>query len=222
MHLKRRTPVGTAALRLVLISDTHQLHRDVDVPDGNILIHAGDFTLFSESMGEVADFNEWLGSLPHRHKIVVPGNHESFLEADPSRRSLLSNATVLIDEGIEIDGLRIWGTPVTPMQNGAFALSSAKARKRLYDQIPDDIDVLISHGPPFGILDSEPKFGLQEGCHELLEAVLRVHPKLHVFGHIHGAHGVSQTEHTTFVNASRLGLHSDPDGVPLVFEMRRR
>jgi 3',5'-cyclic AMP phosphodiesterase CpdA len=96
-----RASTGIATLRLVLLSDTHQLHREVDVPAGDILIHAGDFTLFSESMDEVADFNHWLGGLPHRHKIVVPGNHESFLEADPSRRSMLSNAIVLIDEGIE-------------------------------------------------------------------------------------------------------------------------
>jgi Icc-related predicted phosphoesterase len=209
-------------MRLVLLSDTHQLHREVDVPDGDILIHAGDFTLFSESMKAVADFNDWLGELPHRYKIVVPGNHESFLESDPSERSLLSNATVLINEGIEIEGLRIWGSPVTPMYGGAFGLSSAKDRKRLYAQIPLDTDVLISHGPPFGILDADPVSGLHQGCHELLDAVMWVRPKLHVFGHIHGASGVFQTEHTTFVNASRLGLHRNPDDAPFVFEMTRR
>jgi Icc-related predicted phosphoesterase len=186
-----------------------------------ILIHAGDFTMFSESM-DVAAFNDWLGELPHRYKIVVPGNHEFFLEADPSERSLLSNASVLINERIEIEGLRIWGSPVTPMYGGAFGMSSAKDRKRLYAQIPQGIDVLITHGPPFGILDSEPISGLHAGCRELLDAVMDVRPKLHVFGHIHAACGVFRTEHTTFVNASRLGLHSDPDGAPLVFEMTRR
>jgi hypothetical protein len=91
-----RTQTGTTTLSLVLLSDTHQLHREVDVPDGDIFIHAGDFTMFSESMEAVVDFNDWLGELPHRYKIVVPGNHEFFLEADPSERSLLSNAIVLI------------------------------------------------------------------------------------------------------------------------------
>ena len=75
------------------------------MPDGDVLIHAGDFTMFSKSMSAIGDFNTWLGELPHRHKIVVPGNHEFFLEADPSERFLLDNATVLINEGIEIDGL---------------------------------------------------------------------------------------------------------------------
>jgi predicted phosphohydrolase len=216
-----RTRTGRATLRLVLLSDTHELHRAIEVPDGNILIHAGGFTMFSESMEEVADFNKWLGELPHRYKIVVPGNHEFFLEADPSDCFMLDNALVLINEGTEIEGLRIWGSPVTPMYGGAFGLSSAKDRKRLYAQIPQNIDVLISHGPPYGILDSDPVSGLHQGCHELLDAVMRVRPKLHVFGHIHGAYGVFQTEHTTFVNAARLGLHRDSDGAPFVFEMTR-
>jgi hypothetical protein len=89
-------------------------------------------------------------------KAVVPGNHETFLEADPSQRSLLSNATILINEGIEIEGSRLWGSPVTPLYSGACGLNSAKDRKRLYAQIPEDIDVLISHGPPYGILDLAP------------------------------------------------------------------
>jgi predicted phosphohydrolase len=203
-----RTSTARAALRLVLISDTHELHREVDVPDGDILIHAGAFTMFSKNMKTVVDFNDWLGELPHRHKIVVPGNHEFFLEADPSSRFMLDNAVVLINEGTEIEGLRIWGSPVTPLYGGAFGLSSATDRQRLYAQIPLDIDVLVSHGPPFSILDTAPISGLHEGCRELLDAVMRVRPKLHVFGHIHTAYGIFQTEHTTFVNASRLGLQA--------------
>src|SRR5271168_484205 len=108
-----RTSKSGNALCLVILSDTHLLHNAVEVPDGDLLIHAGDFSMFSKSANAITDFNTWLGELPHRHKIVVPGNHEFFLESDPSRRSLLSNATVLINEGIEIQGLRIWGSPVT-------------------------------------------------------------------------------------------------------------
>jgi Icc-related predicted phosphoesterase len=217
-----RTLTGRTKLRLVLLSDTHQIHRDVDVPDGDIFIHAGDFTTFSESMQAVADFNDWLGELPHRYKIVVPGNHEYFLEADPSDRFMLDKAIVLINEGTEIEGLRIWGSPVTPMCSGAFGLSSAKDRKRLYARIPWDIDVLVSHGPPFGILDTAPISGLHEGCRELLDAVTRVKPKLHVFGHIHTAYGTYQTEHTIFINAARLGLHDAADKPPFVLQITRR
>jgi predicted phosphohydrolase len=217
-----RPAMARTTLRLVLFSDTHQLHREVDVPDGDILIHAGDFTMFSRSPAEIADFNTWLGELPHRFKGIVPGNHEFFLEADPTERSVLSNATVLINEGIESEGLRLWGSPVTPLYGGAFGLSSAKDRERLYAKIPQDIDVLVTHGPPFGILDADPVSALHEGCHELLDAVMRVRPKLHVFGHVHGAYGVFQTEHTAFVNASLLGLHGALDRAPFVFEMTRR
>ena len=217
-----RTSRERTALRLVLLSDTHQLHREVEVPDGDIFIHSGDFTMFSRSIAEIADFNTWLGELPHQHKIVVPGNHEFFLEADPSKRSLLTNAIVLVNEGTESDGLRIWGSPVTPLYGGAFGLSSAADRRRLYAQIPQDTEVLITHGPPYGILDSSPDPGLHSGCHELLDAVVRIRPKLHVFGHVHGAHGIFQTDHTTFVNAALLGIHGDLDKSPLVFQMTRR
>jgi Icc-related predicted phosphoesterase len=217
-----RTSKSNASLRLVLLSDTHQLHRgEVEVPDGDILIHAGDFTMFSKSMNAIVDFNQWLGELPHRC-VVVPGNHEFFLENDPSRRSLISNATVLINEGIEIQGLRIWGSPVTPLYGGAFGLSSADDRRRLYARIPENTDVLITHGPPYGVLDSEANSGLHSGCRELFEAVMRVRPKLHVFGHVHGAYGIFQAEQTTFVNAALFGIHGSLDKSPLVVRMTRK
>lgn len=208
------------SLRLILTSDTHEWHRGLLVPDGEILIHAGDFTMFSRSMTAVADFNAWLGELPHPRKILVPGNHEFFLEADPSKRSMLSNATVLINEGIEIEGLRIWGSPVTPLYGGAFGLSLAEDRRRLYAQLPGNIDVLVTHGPPFGILDSPPAAEFHSGCPELLKAVKRVRPKLHVFGHVHGAYGIFQTDHTTFANAALLGVDGGLDRSPIVLQMR--
>ena len=218
----RSRTVPTKSLSLVLLSDTHELHREIDVPDGDILIHAGDFTMFSKSMDAIADFNKWLGELPHRHKIIVPGNHEFFLEHDDSERSLLDNAIVLINESIEVEGLSIWGSPVTPLDGAAFGLSSDKARRKLYSMVPDNVDVLITHGPPFGILDTECRFGFHQGCHELLERVKSVQPQLHVCGHIHGASGVFRTEHTLFVNAARLGLNGELDGGPTVFEIKRQ
>jgi len=218
----RQKKPDSSSLPLVLLSDTHELHREIDAPPGDIFIHAGDFTMFSKSMEAIEDFNDWLGELPHQHKIVVPGNHEFFLEADPWERSLLSNATVLINEGINVHGLRLWGTPITPMYGGAFGLSSEQDRKKVYAQIPQDTDVLISHGPPFGILDSSPISNLPQGCRELLDTVMRIRPKLHVFGHIHGAYGIFQTQQTTFVNAARLGLHDDADKPPFVLQITRR
>lgn len=115
---------------IVLISDTHELHRELDVPAGDVLILAGDFTMFSRSLAAIEDFNCWLDELPHPHKLVIPGNHEFFLEADQSRRHLLTNATVLIDERIEIEGMRFWGSPLTPLYGGAFGRSHSADRVR--------------------------------------------------------------------------------------------
>lgn len=206
-------------LTIVCISDTHELHRELDVPDGDILIHAGDFTMFSKSASAILDFNEWLGELPHRWKILIPGNHEFFLEAEPSRRRLLSNATILINEGVEIAGLKIWGSPVTPLYGGAFGMSSPADRVRLYATIPEDVDILVTHGPPYRILDLSPGALHHAGCPQLLEAVIRMKPKLHIFGHIHGAHGMVSTEDTLFVNASLLGPGGDLDSPPIVLSM---
>jgi len=196
-------------LTIVVISDTHELHRELEVPSGDLLIHAGDFTMFSRSAAAVLDFNEWLGELPHRSKVIVPGNHEFFLAEDPSRRSLISNATVLVNDGVEIMGIKIWGSPTTLAMGGAFSMSSARDRRILYSRIPGDTDVVITHGPPYGILDQSPGSNFPQGCRELRDAVLRVKPLLHVFGHIHGAHGMVSNEDTVFVNAALLGLDGD-------------
>ena len=83
-----------------------------------------------------ADFNAWLGELPHPIKIVVPGNHEFLLEGDDQAARRLSNATLLINRGVEACGLRIWGSPVTALYGGAFGLSSIPDRRRIYQQIP--------------------------------------------------------------------------------------
>ncbi len=87
---------------LVLLADTHELHRGIDVPPGDIPIHTGDFTMFSRNLQAIEDFNEWLGELPHSRKLLVPGNHDFFLEAGQYRRHLLSHGTVLINEEIEV------------------------------------------------------------------------------------------------------------------------
>jgi Icc-related predicted phosphoesterase len=200
---------------IVCISDTHELHREVDVPGGDILIHAGDFTMFSKSAVAILDFNEWLGELPHRHKIVVPGNHEFFLEADPSKRRLLSNATVLIDESVEAMGLKIWGSPITPLYGGAFGRSSPQDRSKLYASIPEDVDMLVTHGPPYGIRDG----ATHQGDRELLDVLRRLKPMLHIFGHVHGASGMINTDDTLFVNAALLGPGGGIEAYPITLRL---
>ena len=210
-------------MRIVCISDTHEFHRDVEVPDGDLLIHAGDFTYFSKRPSMLFDFDDWLGELPHEHKVVVPGNHEFLLE-DPQHRPAISNATLLIDAGIEIEGIKIWGSPVTPIYGGAFGISSGSDRKRTWAKIPDATDILITHSPPFGFLDGESVAYGHQGCLALMEAVLRVRPRLHVFGHVHGGYGTKHNEHTLFVNAALYDKLGGVERPPIIvdFEALRR
>jgi len=208
-------------MRIVLISDTHGLHRQLDLPDGDLLVHAGDFTLNSKPPSVVSDFNAWLASLPHLHKVVVPGNHEFILE-EPRNRGAIANAILLIDSGVEIEGLRIWGSPITPLYGGAFGKSNPEDRKRHWAQIPEGLDILITHGPPFAMLDHGLPSEGREGCPQLLEAVFRVTPRVHVFGHVHAAHGTLRTADTLFVNASLLGENGTLGREPIVIDFEVR
>lgn len=193
-------------LIIVCMSDTHALESELDVPAGDLLLHAGDWTMFSRSLAEIRAFNEWLGTLPHRFRILTMGNHESFW-ADPEKRSLISNATVLINETATVMGLKVWASPVTPM-SGAFGMPSKAERKALYSTIPEDTDVMVTHGPPFGILDRSPGETEHQGDQVLLAAVKRIQPKLLVCGHVHGGYGTAYIGDTLAVNAALLG----PDG----------
>lgn len=206
-------------MKIVCISDTHGLHRKVDVSVGDLLIHAGDFTFFSKSEFEIQDFNDWLGELPHRYKVVIPGNHEFAFEESPKRRHAISNAIFLIDESAEIGGFRVWGSPLTPLYGGAFGRSAAADRARAYSVIPKGTDILVTHGPPFGVLDRPGGTGFNNGCRELLAAVRRIRPRLHVFGHIHSAYGTHRENGTVFVNAALCGDRRGIEQGPIVVEL---
>lgn len=209
-------------MTIVIVSDTHELENEVPIPAADVLIHCGDFTMFSRSLSAVKDFNDWLGELPHRTKLVVAGNHEHFLQLDPSRRSLLSNATVLIDEGITIDGLKIFGSAVTPQSGGAFSMPSSADRARHWQLIPNDTNVLITHGPPLGVLDRSPGQQDHMGDPELLERINELPSlRLHCFGHVHGAHGSVEKDGVRFVNAALMGMHGNIARAPVTLRMRR-
>ena len=208
-------------MRVVCISDTHELHRELKVPGGDLLIHAGDFTFFGKGTKAILDFNDWLGDLPHRYKVLTCGNHEYAMEADPSLRHLFTNATVLLNESVIVGPAKVWGSPLTQHYGGAFGRSNAADRVRAYNAIPMDTDILITHGPPYGVLDSAEEYPGPSGDPELREAVLRVKPVLHVFGHAHGGYGVRNTRHTMFVNAALFDLDGSLDKRPIVVEISK-
>jgi Icc-related predicted phosphoesterase len=208
-------------MRIVLISDTHELHRELVVPHGDLLIHAGDFTVMSKHPWMYRHFDIWLGELPHRHKIVIPGNNDYLLE-EPRERNVITNATLLIDSGMEVEGLKIWGSPVTPLYGGAFGKSNPADRKRHWARISEGLDILITHGPPLGILDHGPLSERREGCPQLLEAVFQARPRVHVFGHVHHGYGTLQTPDTLFVNASLVDEDGSLSRKPIVIDFKVR
>ena len=206
-------------MKLVLISDTHFRHDAIDVPDGDLLIHGGDFTARG-NLEDVEQFNDWLGSLPHRHKIVVAGNHDFCFERQPeAARAHLTNGIYLEDETVTVDNVKIYGSPWQPwFCDWAFNLPRGEALRRKWELIPQDTEILVTHTPPHGVCDLTAG-GEHTGCVELIEAVKRVSPRLHVFGHIHETAGTEQIADTTFVNASICNLRYQPVNAPVCLEI---
>lgn len=205
-------------MRIVCISDTHARHRQLSIPEGDLLIHAGDLTRRG-SREDVRDFDDWLGSLAHPHKVVIAGNHDFCFEKDPAARQWITHATYLQDEAIEIGGLRLYGSPWQPrFFDWAFNLDRGEPLREVWSRIPAETDVLITHGPPFGVLDRTSR-GLRVGCEELFAAVQRIRPRLHVFGHIHEGAGRVDRDGTTFVNASSCDLRYAPSQAPIVVDL---
>jgi predicted phosphodiesterase len=206
-------------VRIVCVSDTHGQHGRMVVPDGDLLVHAGDATLRG-TRAQLEAFDAWLGSLPHPHKVVIAGNHDFALERDPAARSWIRGGTYLQDEGVVVGGLRIWGSPWQPrFFDWAFNLDRGAPLAAVWAMIPADTDVLVTHGPPRGILDRTAR-GEDVGCDDLLrEVVERVRPRLHVFGHIHEAYGREARDGITFVNASSCDLRHDPVHPPIVVDL---
>lgn len=220
-------------LRIVCISDTHSLELKMkDTPAGDVLIHAGDFSSTGR-MEEIANFRNFIDSLPHPQKIVIAGNHDITMETDyyvnsphggqrfhrqlfhskdfdataysqecrkiietfsyPAYSYLEGSACHLLDpEKNTPSELLVYGAPWQPaFYDWAYNLPIGPLLKEKWDQIPDETDVLITHGPPLGILD-QAYDGHQCGCPDLLTTIKeRVKPRLHIFGHIHEGHGES-------------------------------
>jgi hypothetical protein len=194
-----------SSVRLVLASDTHCRQSAVEVPDGDVFIHAGDFTM-DGNLRDIAAFGRWIRSLPHAHKLLIAGNHELTFEATPelALRTLGDGRNGLIylqDSGVTIAGLSFWGAPWQPwFYDWAFNVQRGPQIAKKWGLIPAGTDVLITHGPPIKILDFV--HGDHVGCADLWNRVCDVKPMLHVFGHIHAGSGTERHARTTFVNAS--------------------
>lgn len=212
--------------KIVFLSDTHNRHEKIRVPDGDILIHSGDATNLG-TIAEIEDFNAWFAALPHRHKIFVAGNHDWLFETEPlsARRLLDASIIYLQDSAVEIEGLKIYGSPWQPrFFNWAFNLMRGAEMAEKWALIPPDIDILITHGPPFGILDEVPRPYWTEntGCEELRKKVEKIAAfgrlKIHVFGHIHCGYGTSENFGVKFINAANCDEAYNPTQEPIIFD----
>lgn len=206
-------------MRIVCLSDTHDLHHHLEVPEGDLLLHAGDATMMG-TPAQIEAFDRWLGGLPHRHKIVIAGNHDWAFERTPAKaRAMIRHATYLEDELATVDGLRVWGSPWQPwFFDWAFNLQRGPEIAAKWALIPDGVDVLMTHGPPQGILDRTSR-GDHAGCADLLAELRRVRPRLHVFGHIHEGYGMLERDGCCFVNASNCTERYRPEQPPIVVDL---
>ena len=206
-------------MRIVCLSDTHDRLAEIQVPDGDVLVHAGDFTRGGDRDAVLA-FATSLHELPHADKVVVAGNHDLLFEREPQTgAALLGDVHYLCDSGVTIDGLRFWGSPWQPeFFDWAFNLPRGVALAEKWALFPNDTDVLVTHGPPLGILD-RTVHGEDVGCEDLARAVERVRPRLHVFGHIHESHGRLERDGTTFVNASSCDVRYRPVQATFVVDL---
>ena len=220
-------------MKIAVLSDTHGKHFGIQVPDADTVIHCGDFCDFGQ-IKDAMSFLNWFNCLPHKNKIFIAGNHDLAFEKESFIKNVLKHdypqLTYLEDSGCEIEGVKFWGSPVSPrFFNWAFNRTRGAEIRRHWDMIPLDTDVLITHGPPYQILDRAPRtFNSLEqpprasyehvGCKDLLDKIALVSPKLHFFGHIHADGGKSLTKaNSIFTNASVVDENYNLTNQPQVF-----
>lgn len=228
-------------MKFVCISDTHNKHRQLILPKGDVLLHSGDicFANKGDTVGEerhLRDFNEWLGEQDFEHKIVVAGNHDFIFERQRDfAKSILTNATYLDQEMVEIEGFKIYGEPRQPeFFNWAFNIKRNKMAD-VWDMVPENVDILVTHGPPHGYGDvaadmhgngwGPPKM-VHVGCKAQADMIVSrsggENPlKLVVCGHVHSGYGqwVLYGGKTRIVNASVVNEHYSVANKPIVVEL---
>lgn len=208
-------------MKIVVVSDTHGLHRELKLPKGDAIIHAGDITDYGTEK-EVVDFLEWYEHLDFEYKIFIGGNHDIYLDEYPVDllELLPSNVVYLRNRFVEINGVKFWGSPVTPdFMDWAFG-KRREEMKEHWKYMPKEIDVLITHTPPYGILDKSSNWE-SLGCKDLLVKVEELQPKYHIFGHIHASYGQLKKEGTEYINGSNIDSYKGLVNPPIVVEYKQ-
>lgn len=197
-------------MKIIALSDSHNKHAILgELPECDILIHAGDWSGMGRE-SETRNFAKWLAKQKAKHIVIVPGNHEvEFSKSLPDARNWIldecPDAIILIEESTEIEGIKIFGSPITPwFYNWAWNVER-KDIKPYWDKIPEGTNIVITHGPPYQILDElhfpdgTPK-GEFVGCNFLGDRIKEIKPNLHIFGHIHCGFGQKHIDGTSYYN----------------------
>jgi Icc-related predicted phosphoesterase len=205
-------------LDFMCISDTHGKHGWLTDTTCDVLIHSGDAANPRDphlNNNEMVDFLDWFSAQPAKYKIYVPGNHDTSIEK--GLVTIPSNVILLDHKEVTIEGFKIFGSPYTPEFGHGWAYNVDRRKlDDVWQDIPDDTDILITHGPPKTILDLTARDGsyFQCGCQHLLRRVLQIEPFIHQFGHIHsestcinGGTFVHPSLSTKFVNASVVDIN---------------
>ena len=217
-------------MRLIFISDTHSYHKKIELTNCDLLVCSGDISWKGER-DILESFDRWIGKLKQkgiiREAVVIPGNHD--LSGDskfiryyqPSFREFFKHCTLLVDQSFDFEGLKIYASPKTPkFGNWAYAYERGLEAKHTWSQIPDDTQLLVTHGPPHSILDQTYYGGENVGCEELYKRVKQLDQLIiHSFGHIHEAFGVEEVGGVHFINASTCTLQYNPTNSPVVVDL---
>lgn len=209
-------------MKIVCISDTHNKHNSIDIPPADLIIHAGDFTE-AGTQAETMNFLTWFSSLPHPNKILVAGNHDFYLDKECASilEFMPGNIHYLKDSGVCIENINFWGAPYT-RGNGSWAFNKNTADQIMekWELIPNNTDFVITHTPPFKILD-ELDNKKHVGCDKLRQRIKEIAPAYHIFGHNHNDYGIERTSGTVFVNSSSLDDQYRIINAPLVIHHKQ-
>ncbi len=212
-------------MRVVCISDTHGDHQQVELPDGDVLVHAGDLTAHG-SRDDLQRFLDWFSEQPFEHRVFIAGNHDAFLENEPVQTQEMVDAagvTYLNDTGVHLNGIGFWGSPITPrFHEWSFMRNPGDEIEQHWRMIPSDTKVLVTHGPPWGILDviqrSETVFE-HTGCESLRARVSDLKPDYHLFGHIHEGFGRFEQDGVNYMNISTMNNQYQIINTPVVIDL---
>jgi Icc-related predicted phosphoesterase len=219
-------------MKIVFFSDTHGEHNNVTIPECDIAIFTGDLTR-TGLRSQTTDFLDWFTEQDQaKYKVMIAGNHDYWFDinhrksanyniTDGSQLDVIpNNITYLQDNSVTINGIKIWGSPITPwFWNWAFNVTP-EVLETYWDKIPMDTDIVITHGPPANTILDICKTGDRAGCPSLYKRLLEVKPKICAFGHIHEGYGIEIIEDIKLINASILNVNYVPVNSPIEIEYK--